>query len=50
VGRHECSNCGEVYYINPSVDYEFACPKCGLVEPERMVGQRSGRGSDLSDE
>jgi len=50
MGRHRCSRCGEVYYLNPNVDYELSCPACGFVEPEKMIGQKSGRSSDLFDD
>jgi len=50
LGKHKCSTCGEEYYVNPNTDIEYACPGCGIVEPYRMVGQKSGRSSNIFDD
>ena len=50
MGKHQCSRCKKIYYVNPDIDNEFTCPKCGLVENERMIGQKTGRRDSLFDE
>jgi len=43
MAKKTCSNCGNTYWVNVHVDMEYACPKCGFVEDERIVGQLKGR-------
>lgn len=41
--KKTCSNCRNEYWINVQIDSEYACTKCGFVEPERIEGQLQGR-------
>ena len=49
MGKKVCSTCGEIYWINLFIDSEYACPKCGYVEADRIVGQLSGK-QNITDE
>ncbi|MBI2938699.1 MAG: hypothetical protein HYY22_10905 [Thaumarchaeota archaeon] len=49
MGRKQCSNCGNLYWVNPQIDSEYACPKCGYVDPEPITGQIQGRTSIADD-
>jgi ribosomal protein S27AE len=43
MSKKTCSNCGNVYWVNVHMDNEFACPKCGFVENDKIEGQLKGR-------
>ncbi len=43
MSKRKCPNCGHIYWINVYVDEEYACPRCGYVEEEKVVGQLKGR-------
>jgi hypothetical protein len=38
-----CLNCDNAYWVNVHIDNECACPKCGVVDKEKIIGQREGR-------
>ena len=40
----------EEYYINLSIDIELACPKCGFVETNSLIGQKTGRSDNIADD
>tara|TARA_B100000749_G_C18386385_1_gene448310 strand:- start:74 stop:226 length:153 start_codon:yes stop_codon:yes gene_type:complete len=50
LGKHKCSNCNREYYINLAVDIELACPKCGFVESNSLIGQKTGRSDNIADD
>ena len=50
MGKHKCSNCGEIHYINLAIDEEISCPECGFVDQESLIGQKSGRSTNLADD